>query len=352
MVEKLKKLEVEFQERIGNCSSLNELNELKVSFLGKKSLIQDITSKMKEFTNEEKREIGPVLNFLRKTFENGISEKQQILEREELEKRLVEEQIDVTLPSTKILSGTIHPLTKIMEEIEDLFISMGYDVVEGPEIESDLYNFERLNLPKDHPARDMQDSFYITEEFLLRTHTSPVQARTMESNVEKGPIRIICPGNVYRKDDDATHSHQFKQIEGLVIDKNISVAHLKGTLEELVKKLFGEKEKIRFRPSFFPFTEPSLEVDVSCFKCGGSGCSLCKETGWIEILGSGMVHPNVLRMGGYDPEVYSGFAFGLGPDRIAMLKYGITDIRQSYLNNIEVLNLFNKMERGDNNETI
>ena len=229
---------------------------------------------------------------------------------------------------------------------------MGYDVVEGPEIESDLYNFEKLNLAKDHPARDMQDSFYITTEMLLRTQTSPVQARTMDSNKDKTPIRIICPGKVYRKDDDdMTHSHQFTQIEGLVVDENISVAHLKGTLEVLVRKLFGDDREIRLRPSFFPFTEPSLEVDVTCFKCGGNGCPLCKQTGWIEILGAGMVHPNVLRACGYDPEKYSGFAFGMGAERIAMLKYGINDIRHFYVNNMNFLDNFDRLEKEDTNES-
>jgi len=225
---------------------------------------------------------------------------------------------------------------------------MGYDVVDGPEIESDLYNFEKLNLPKEHPARDAQDSFYITDEHLLRTQTSGVQARTMDANKEKTPIRMICPGKVYRRDDDdATHSHQFMQLEALVVDKNISVANLKATLEIIAKKLFGEDREIRLRPSFFPFTEPSFEVDVSCFKCGGNGCSICKDTGWIEVLGSGQVHPNVLRDSGYDPEIYTGFAIGLGIERIAMLKYGITDIRNFYTNDLRFLNDFNRVDGGD-----
>ena len=222
---------------------------------------------------------------------------------------------------------------------------MGYDVVTGPELETDEYCFERLNLPKGHPARDMQDSFYITSEYLLRTQTSAVQARVMMANEEKGPIRVICPGKTYRRDDDATHSHQFSQVEGLVIDKNISLADLKGTLEVFVKKMLGENLKLRFRPSYFPFTEPSYEVDVSCFKCGGKGCNLCKQTGWIEVLGSGMVHPNVLKMNGYDPEKYSGFAFGTGLDRLAMFKYGITDIRLLYQNDVRFLEQFDRCDR-------
>ena len=264
------------------------------------------------------------------------------------ESKLRSEAIDITLPSTKIRVGSIHPITKIINEVEDLFVSMGYDVLEGPEVESDLYNFEMLNLPKGHPARDTQDSFYITSDTLLRTQTSPVQVRTMLQNIEKTPIRIICPGKTYRKDnDDATHSHQFTQIEGLVVDKNISMSDLKGTLEIFAKRMFGSSREIRFRPSYFPFTEPSIEVDVSCFNCGGKGCNICKNTGWIEILGAGMVHPNVLNMCGYDSDKFTGFAFGIGPERIAMLKYGITDIRNFYTNDMRFLKEFDKVEKVD-----
>ena len=255
------------------------------------------------------------------------------------------EKIDVTLPATKVKRGSEHPLNRVIEEVEDLFVSMGYDVVSGPELETDEYCFERLNLPKGHPARDMQDSFYITSEYLLRTQTSAVQARTMMANTEKTPIRVICPGKTYRKEDDATHSHQFNQVEGLVIDKNISFADLKGTLEIFMKKMLGENTQLRFRPSYFPFTEPSYEVDVSCFKCGGKGCNLCKQTGWIELLGSGIVHPNVLKMNGYDPEIYSGFAFGTGLDRLAMFKYGITDMRLLYTNDVKFLSQFDRMDK-------
>lgn len=348
MLEKLNNLKEKFNLELSNVNDIKSLSDLKVLYLGKKGPIGEMGSLMGTLSIEEKKEIGKILNDIKKEITDLIEKKRLSLETELLNRRLVEEKIDISLPATKLKVGGTHPLTKIIDEIEDLFVSMGYDVASGPEIESDLYNFERLNLPQNHPARDMQDSFYITEEFLLRTQTSPVQARTMENNLEKEPIRIICPGKVYRKDDDdATHSHQFTQIEGLVIDKDISVAHLKGTLEELVRKLFGSEQNIRFRPSYFPFTEPSLEVDVTCFKCQGKGCPLCKKTGWIEILGSGMVHPEVLRMGGYDPEVYSGFAFGLGPDRIAMLKYGITDIRQLYTNNMDFLDIFNRLERED-----
>ena len=248
------------------------------------------------------------------------------------------------MPGRPARTGNHHPLTRVVEEIEDFFISMGYEIAEGPEVEKDYYNFEALNLPKGHPARDMQDSFYISEDILLRTHTSPVQARTMEA---KGgaPIKIICPGKVYRRDsDDATHSHQFTQIEGLVIGEDIRMSDLKGTLSLFAKKMFGDEREIRLRPSFFPFTEPSVEMDISCFKCGGDGCNVCKKTGWIEILGAGMVHPNVLEMAGYDPAVVSGFAFGMGPERIAMLKYGVEDIRHFYTNDVRFVSQFHRTE--------
>ena len=257
--------------------------------------------------------------------------------------------IDVTLPGRHIEMGSKHPLTRTVEEIEDLFLGLGYEIVDGYEVEQDYYNFEALNLPKSHPARDMQDSFYITEETLMRTHTSPVQARTMEKCNGQGPVKIICPGKVYRRDsDDATHSHQFMQIEGLVVDKSIKMSGLKGTLELVAKRLFGAEREIRLRPSYFPFTKPSVEVDVSCFKCKGQGCNVCKHTGWIEILGAGMVHPNVLEMAGLDSKEYSGFAFGVGADRIAMLKYGIEDIRHFYTNDVRFLDQFKAVEdRGE-----
>ncbi len=352
MKENIQNMKKQVKEKLENVSNLNKLQDLKVEFLGKKGKVSEIANGIKELDKSEKKDAGMLLNEFKKYLNVIFKQTQERLEKEELDKKLKDEWIDITLPSTKINVGTTHPLIKVIDEIEELFISMGYDVVEGPEIESDLYNFEKLNLAKDHPARDMQDSFYITSEMLLRTQTSPVQARTMDANSEKSPIRIICPGKVYRKDeDDMTHSHQFTQIEGLVIDENISIAHLKGTLEVFVKKMFGDDHEIRFRPSFFPFTEPSLEVDVSCFKCGGEGCPICKQTGWIEILGSGMVHPNVLRACGYDPEKYSGFAFGMGPERIAMLKYGINDIRHFYTNNMNFLDNFDRLELEDTNES-
>ena len=288
--------------------------------------------------------MGALVNSAKQEIENEIQEKEKELAEKELQEKLEKEEIDITLPSQKIKRGSKHPLNRVIEEVEDLFVSMGYDVVSGPELETDEYCFERLNLPKGHPARDMQDSFYITPEYLLRTQTSAVQARTMMANEKKTPIRVIVPGKTFRREDDATHSHQFNQVEGLVIDKNISLADLKGTLEVFMKKMLGQNTELRFRPSYFPFTEPSYEVDVTCFKCGGKGCNLCKQTGWIELLGSGIVHPNVLRMNGYDPDKYSGFAFGVGLDRLAMFKYGITDIRLLYQNDIRFLKQFDRKD--------
>lgn len=343
----IEKLKIEIEEALKQVGNLKEINNLKVTYLGKKGPISSLTTLMKDLNLEEKKEFGKILNELKKEIQNLIDEKYREIEEKELNEKLEKETIDTTLPGTKLMVGSVHPLIRTAELIEDIFISMGYNVVEGPEVEQDLYNFEKLNLPKGHPARDAQDTFYINEEMLLRTQTSGVQARTMDANVDKTPIRVICPGKVYRRDDDdATHSHQFMQLEGLVVDKGISVAHLKGTLETLVKKLFGENREIRLRPSFFPFTEPSFEVDITCFKCSGKGCSICKETGWIEVLGSGQVHPNVLRNCGYDPEVYTGFAFGIGIDRMAMLKYGITDVRNFYTNDLRFLKDFNRIE-GD-----
>ncbi|MDD3392738.1 MAG: phenylalanine--tRNA ligase subunit alpha [Bacilli bacterium] len=352
MKEKITNIKQDLESKLTDITKLSELMDLKIIYLGKKGLIAELMTALSTLSTEEKREYGSIINQFKAQvtalFEDKISE----LKGKEEEEKIKKETIDVTMPGVEFQVGGIHPLNKIIDEIEELFISMGYDIASGPEIELDLYNFEKLNLPKGHPARDAQDSFYITDEVLLRTQTSPVQARVMDANQEKGPIRIICPGKVYRRDDDdATHSHQFTQIEGLVIDEGINISHLKGTLEVFAKKMFGEEREIRFRPSFFPFTEPSLEVDVSCFKCGGKGCPLCKNTGWIEILGSGMVHPNVLTNCGYDPEKYTGFAFGMGPERIAMLKYGISDIRQFYTNDMRFLNDFNRIDGGDNNES-
>jgi phenylalanyl-tRNA synthetase alpha chain len=298
---------------------------------------------MKDLDIEERKALGLVSNEVKDAISVAIDAKQGSLEALEVEKKLQSEFIDVSLPARGQNHGHTHLLNQVVEEIEDLFIGMGYDIAEGPEVEYDHYNFEMLNLPKGHPARDMQDSFYITEELLLRTHTSPVQARTMLKHEGKGPVKIICPGKVYRRDDDdATHSHQFMQIEGLVIGENITMSDLKGTLDVFAKKLFGENREIRFRPSFFPFTEPSVEVDVTCAKCKGEGCPMCKDSGYIEILGAGMVHPNVLKMAGFDHNKYQGFAFGIGAERIAILKYGIDDIRQFYTNDMRFNKQFSK----------
>ncbi|MYL34175.1 phenylalanine--tRNA ligase subunit alpha [Pontibacillus yanchengensis] len=343
MKERLLELKQEALEKVTAAQDVKGLQEVRVQYLGKKGPITEVLRGMGKLPAEERPVIGQLANDVREEISNAIETKQTKLEEQALEKQLEEETIDVTLPGRPAPSGGRHLLTSIIEEIEDLFIGMGFEVAEGPEVESDYYNFEALNLPKGHPARDMQDSFYITEEILMRTHTSPVQARTMEKHEGKGPVKVICPGKVYRRDtDDATHSHQFTQIEGLLVDEHVRMSDLKGVLNEFAKQMFGEDREIRLRPSFFPFTEPSVEMDISCKMCGGEGCSVCKGTGWIEILGAGMVHPNVLQMAGYDPEKYTGFAFGMGPERIAMLKYGIDDIRHFYTNDIRFLNQFHK----------
>ena len=344
MKEQIEQIKLNALKEIEQAKDLKELNEANVKYLGKKGELTAVLRGRGALSAEERPVIGSLVNVVRDELEGAISEKEQKFKAEEMEAKLAKEKIDITLPANKIKRGSKHPLNRIIEEVEDIFVGMGYDVVDGPELETDEYCFERLNLPKGHPARDMQDSFYITPEYLLRTQTSAVQARVMMANEEKSPIRVICPGKVYRRDDDATHSHQFAQVEGLVIDEKISLADLKGTLEVFMKKMLGEKTQLRFRPSYFPFTEPSYEVDVSCFKCGGKGCNLCKQTGWIELLGSGMVHPNVLKMNGYDPEKYTGFAFGTGLDRLAMFKYGITDIRLLYQNDVRFLNQFDRMD--------
>jgi phenylalanyl-tRNA synthetase alpha chain len=343
MKDRLKELQQEAIAKVETANDLKALNDVRVEYLGKKGPITEVLRGMGKLSAEERPLMGALVNEVRESITEKIAEKQAELEKAEVEKKLASETIDVTLPGRPVKVGNHHPLTAVIEEIEDLFLGMGYSIAEGPEVEKDYYNFEALNLPKGHPARDMQDSFYITEEILLRTHTSPVQARTMEKHKGKGPVKIICPGKVYRRDnDDATHSHQFMQIEGLVIDENIRMSDLKGTLEVFAKKMFGEDREIRLRPSFFPFTEPSVEMDISCFICSGKGCNVCKKTGWIEILGAGMVHPNVLEMAGFDSKKYTGFAFGMGPERIAMLKYGIDDIRHFYTNDMRFVNQFKR----------
>ena len=340
-------IKIELQEKINLVNNLNELSELKAEFLGKKGKITELSNTIKDLSIEEKKEFGKTLNEI-KIFANSLfDEKKEEIETIILNEKLNKEKIDISLPSTKIKTGSKHPMSRIQEQFEDLFSSMGYTIYEGPELESDENCFQKLNISKGHPARDAQDTFYLENEYenyLLRSQTSTAQVRAMEENIEKGPLKIVCPGKVYRRDEDATHSHQFMQIEGLVIDENISMADLKGTLELFLRKFLGEKTMVRFRPSFFPFTEPSVEVDVTCFKCGGKGCNLCKQTGWIEVLGAGMVHPNVLEMSGYDSKKYQGFAFGTGMDRFAMFKYGITDIRTIYGNDIRFLNQFDRRD--------
>ncbi|MFD2046272.1 phenylalanine--tRNA ligase subunit alpha [Ornithinibacillus salinisoli] len=341
MKEQLELLEKEAIEKIEQTADIKELQSIKVAYLGKKGSLTGVLRGMGKLSKEERPVIGELANSVREAITTAIEQKNEGLEHAALEEKLTDEAIDVTLPGRPVHAGGPHLLTKIVEEIEDLFIGMGFEVREGPEVETDYFNFEALNLPKDHPARDMQDTFYLTNELLLRTHTSPVQARTMQAYEDSKSVKMICPGKVYRRDtDDATHSHQFTQIEGLYVDKHVKMSDLKGILDTFAKKLFGEDREIRLRPSFFPFTEPSVEMDISCKVCNGEGCSVCKGTGWIEILGAGMVHPNVLSMAGYDPKVYSGFAFGMGPERIAMLKYGINDIRQFYTNDIRFLKQF------------
>ncbi|MGX9135513.1 phenylalanine--tRNA ligase subunit alpha [Rummeliibacillus sp. JY-2-4R] len=344
MTEQLSQLKEEALEKIAAAQNVKELNEVRVAYLGKKGPITDLLKGMGKLPAEERPKMGALVNEVRAQVQDVLESRNKELEEKAMIEQLEKEAIDVTLPGRPLKVGNAHPLTRVIEEIEDLFISMGYEIAEGPEVEKDYYNFEALNLPKGHPARDMQDTFYISEEILLRTHTSPVQARTMEKK-QGSSFKIICPGKVFRRDnDDATHSHQFTQIEGLVVGENIRMSDLKGTLDLFAKKMFGEDREIRLRPSFFPFTEPSVEMDISCFKCGGAGCNVCKHTGWIEILGAGMVHPNVLSMAGYDPKKVSGFAFGMGPERIAMLKYGVDDIRHFYTNDVRFLSQFQRIE--------
>lgn len=344
MKERLEALREEALATLQHVEHVNALQELRVKYLGKKGALTEVLRGMGGLSAEERPVIGQVVNDVRAAIETVMDEKQVYFQQEETNKRLREETIDVTLPGRDLPAGAIHPLNKVAQEIEDIFIGLGYSVAEGPEVETDYFNFEALNLPKDHPARDMQDTFYITEEILMRTQTSPVQVRTMQAKQGETPIRIICPGKVYRRDDDdATHSFQFNQVEGLVIGKNIRMSDLKGTLLQFAQQMFGEKTQIRLRPSFFPFTEPSAEVDVTCAQCGGCGCRMCKGTGWLEILGCGMVHPRVLEMGGYDPTEVTGFAFGMGIERIALLKYGIDDIRHFYTNDTRFLSQFARM---------
>lgn len=315
-----------------------ELGDIKVRFLGKSGEITSLMKGLGALSKEERPEAGKVLNMARTEIENAIESKLESALRREKEARLASEAVDVTLPANTAKRGTLHPITQVREEIVNVFLGMGFSVAEGPEIESDLFNFQLLNVPKDHPARDMQDTFYVNDSFVLRTHTSPMQARIMTT--EKPPIRVVIPGRVYRSDDDASHSPIFHQIEGLAVDRHITMGDLQGCLEAFAQKLFSPSTKIRLRPSYFPFTEPSVEVDVTCAICGGKGCRVCKGTGWVEILGAGIVNPSVLEMCGISPDEYSGFAFGLGLERIAMIKYGIPNIKLFYENDMRFLKQF------------
>ena len=339
MEKKIKSLQQEVEKKIELLNSISDLNQLKSKYLGRKSVFNDFMKELKDVVKEDKPKIGQMINEAKQSIAKLFDKAKATIEAKIVEKKLKSETIDVTLPGKSFNQGSKHLISQVIEEVEDIFIGLGYTVKEGPEVETDEYNFEILNLPKNHPARDMQDSLYISEDRLLRTHTSPVQVRSLLENSKQEPMKIICPGKVYRKDDDdQTHSHQFTQIEALVVDEKASIADLKGTLLFLARKLFGEQREIRLRPSYFPFTEPSVEVDVSCYKCNGAGCSMCKGTGWIEILGAGMVNNNVLESAGYDSNKFQGFALGMGVERIAILKYGIDDIRAFYTNDLR----FNK----------
>jgi len=332
---KLQEVLKQAKEVFVKVESPQDLQDKKAEYLGKKGVLSAYLSEMKDLSNEEKPKFGQAINDIKAQINAFFEDAKTRIEKAAVSKKLAQEAIDVTLPAKDLRIGAKHVLSKVIEELEDIFIGLGYTVKEGPEVEMDLYNFEMLNLPKSHPARDMQDSFYITEDLLLRTHTSPVQVRTLLENTNKLPIKIICPGKVYRRDDDdLTHSHQFTQIEALVVDQHASLSDLKGTLLTIARKMFGEDRQIRLRPSYFPFTEPSVEVDVSCYKCNGVGCSMCKGSGWIEILGAGMVNNAVLEAAGYDSTIYQGYALGAGIERIAILKYGIDDIRALYINDL------------------
>ncbi|WP_312445770.1 phenylalanine--tRNA ligase subunit alpha [Lacrimispora sp.] len=339
MKDQLEKIKQEALKQIEASDALEKLNDIKVAYLGKKGELTSVLKSMKDVAPEDRPKVGQMVNDARTLIEGKLEEAMSALQKKAREEQLKKEVIDVTLPGRRNKVGHTHPNNIALEEVERIFIGMGYEVIEGPEVEYDFYNFEKLNIPKNHPARDEQDTFYISDNIVLRSQTSPVQVRTME----KGnlPIRMLAPGRVFRSDEvDATHSPSFHQIEGLVIDKNITFADLKGTLAEFARELFGLETKVKFRPHHFPFTEPSAEMDVTCFKCGGKGCRFCKGSGWIEILGCGMVHPNVLTMSGIDPNEYSGFAFGVGLERIALLKYEIDDMRLLYENDIRFLKQF------------
>lgn len=340
MKDKLMAMKSQALEEINQATDMDRLNEVRIKYLGKKGELTQILRGMGGLSAEERPVIGQLANEVREQIENRLAEMTGAIKAKEIGAKLEQEKIDVTLPGRPVFLGHQHPLNKVLREIEDIFISLGFQVEEGPEVETDYYNFEALNIPPDHPARDMQDSFYITDNVLLRTHTSPTQPRVMERTAPQIPVKVIAPGKVYRRDDDATHSPMFHQVEGFVIDKNITFADLKGILLTFARLMFGSEREIRLRPSFFPFTEPSAEVDVSCGSCGGTGCRVCSNTGWLEVLGCGMIHPRVLEMSGYNPEEVTGFAFGMGVERITMLKYDIDDMRLLFENDMRFLAQF------------
>lgn len=336
------KILAEAKDEASSCKDMPSLMNSKAKYLGKKGPLTSLFAQMKNIPNEEKKAFGQRINEIKEKLASIFDEQKKLIEGRKLNERLQKETIDVTLPGHSYGKGSEHPFEKVVKKIEDFFVGYGYEVKDGPEVETDYFNFECLNIPKDHPARDMQDSFFISEGMLLRSHTSPVQARVMQAKDLKLPLKVICPGKVYRRDNDATHSHEFGQVEGLVIGEDVNLGNLEKTLTDLLQYLFGPKVTARFRPSFFPFTEPSVEVDLSCFECHGKGCSLCKGSGWIEILGAGMVNPDVFRLNGIDPDKYQGFAFGVGIERVAMLLYGIDDIHRFYTDDVDFLKQFSK----------
>lgn len=338
--DKIEAIKAAVDAQLAKTTALQDVQDIRVKYLGKKGELTAMMKELKNLSKEERPKVGQLVNTARGIIEEHVKTKMDELKEIALAQKLQSEKIDITLPGRQPLLGHEHPLHLTRRLMEQSFLNMGFSIVEGPDIESDYYNFQCLNLPEDHPARDMQDSMYVTENMLLRTHTSPMQARTLQSHKPNEPIKIIAPGKVYRCDYDATHSPVFHQMEGMIVDKGIRFSDLKGMLEDFLRDIFGSETKVRFRASYFPFTEPSAEVDISCVMCGGKGCRVCSHTGWLEILGCGMVHPNVLRMNGYDPDVVSGFAFGMGVERIAMLKYGIDDLRLFYENDMRFLNQF------------
>ena len=348
MKEKIGAIKLELDKDLETIKTTQDIVDIKAKYIGKNGCITELTKNMKDLSPEERKEAGMLSNEIKNYATSKILGKEEEINNAILNEKLSKEAIDITLPGTEILNGAPSILEKVIEDFEDVFMSMGYDVVDGPELEEDRYNFELLGLPKGHPARDAQDTFYVKgDELLLRSHTSPVQARVMTSKEGKEPVRIICPGKAYRRDDDdATHSHQFTQIEGLIVDKDIKLSDLKGTVTVICKKLFGEDTVTRFRPSYYQFTEPSVEMDISCFNCKGKGCNICKNTGWITIGGAGVVHYDVLKGCGYDPEKWSGFAFGFGAERCAMLKYGISDIRTFYNVDLRETSSFDRKEEN------